>query len=159
MGLNRQSVASYPKDQKAAGLSVSYSFPCPGCGEFIALPAQSRLGWAGSSQFLATALWPVPFLCNRHLSIAEVPSSAVRLATNLVVGQRHRADPIVVIEGDCCLENCGKRHAVYTHYPSGTNQNSILQAFLSCNPYISCLGGHSAKFHRDRLAVRRLTTA
>lgn len=141
---------------QAAGLSINYSFPCPACRELIALPPQSRLGWAGSSQFLHTAVWPISFLCNRYASIAEIPSSAIRLSTDLVIGKMYRMDSILVIEGDCCLENCGKRHAIYTHYPSDTDANSILKTFLSVNPYITCLGGHPAKFHRDHLGVSRL---
>ncbi|MGB0063928.1 MAG: hypothetical protein WBP85_05730 [Terracidiphilus sp.] len=140
-------------------MSVNYSFPCPGCGELIALPLQSRLGWAGSSQFLHTAIWPVLFLCNRYSSIAEVPFSSVRLATDLLIGQKHRTDYLLIIEGDCCLENCGKRHTIYTHCPSGADPQSILQTFLGVNPYIACLGGHPAKFHRDRLGFSRLSVS
>lgn len=136
-------------------MSVIYSFPCPGCRELIALPYQSSLGWAGSSQFLHTAVWPVYFLCHRLSSIAEVHPSSIRLATE-------RMNPmnfILVINGDCCLENCGKRHAIYTHCPSGMEPSTILMTFLSVNPYIPCLGGHPAKFHRDRLGINRLSVA
>jgi hypothetical protein len=159
MGLAQKAVASHPQDPKAPNLSLNYSFPCPGCRELIALPPQSRLGWAGSSQYLHTAIWPMLFLCNRYASIAEVPPSAVRLASGLMIGRMSRMDSILVIEGDCCLENCGKRHEIYTHYPGDADQNSILQAFLRTNPFISCLGGHPAKFQRDRLIVNRLTMA
>lgn len=152
----KKTVASHPQDHNAAGLTVNYSFPCPGCGELIALPPQSRLGWAGSSQFLATAIWPIPFLCNRYTSVSEVPSSAIRLSADFLARQPRRADSFLIIEGDCCLENCGKRHFIYTHFPGDTEPGSILQTFLSSNPYISCLGGHTAKFQRDRLGISRL---
>ncbi len=125
----------------------------------IALPPQSRLGWAGSSQFLHTAVWPITFLCNRYSSIAEIPSSAIRLSTDLLMGRINGIDTLLVIEGDCSLENCGKRHTIYTHCPSNTDSNSIIKGFLSVNPNIACLGGHPAKFHRDRLGVSRLLTS
>lgn len=155
----QKAMASRPQDLKAAGLSVNYSFPCPGCGELIALPPQSRLGWAGSSQFLPTAVWPVPVLCSRHASVAEVPSSSIRLSADFMSRKTQVVDSVLIIEGDCCLENCGKRHAIYTHCPADTDQTSILQTFLRTNPYITCLGGHPAKFQRDRLGVTRLTIA
>jgi hypothetical protein len=60
------------------------------------------------------------------------------------------------IHGDCCLENCGKRHAVYTYFQKGADPDSILQTFMGLKPSITCLGGHTAKFHRDRLTVNRL---
>ncbi len=140
-------------------MPVNYSFPCPGCRELIALPPQSRLGWAGSSRFLHTAVWPISFLCNRYASIAEIPSSTIRLSTDLRIGKMQDANTILLIEGDCSLENCGKRHSIYTHYPGDTDANSILKTFLSVNPYITCLGGHPAKFHRDRLGVSRLLSS
>ncbi len=144
------------KDQKAARLSFTYSFPCPGCRELIALPPQSRLGWAGTSQFLHTAVWPITFLCNRHSSIAEIPASAIHLSTDSLNGKMYGVDTLLAIEGDCGLENCGKRHTIYTHCPSNTDSNLIIRGFLSLNPNVACLGGHPAKFQRDRLGVSRL---
>jgi hypothetical protein len=102
-------------------------------------------------------VWPITFLCNRNSSIAEIPSSAICLSTDLLIGRISDMDTLLLIEGDCSLENCGKRHSIYTHCPHATNPNSLLQAFLSSNPYISCLGGHTAKFQRDRLGVSRLS--
>lgn len=140
-----------------SGPNLTYHFPCPGCGESVALPPYSRLGWAGSSQFLHTAIWPILFLCPRYSFIREVPKSAVRLATELSIGQTYSMNSLWGIEGDCCLENCCKRHSIYSYGLKDSDPNSILHTFMSINPHIPCLGGHTAKFRREHLVVNRLT--
>jgi hypothetical protein len=101
-------------------------------------------------------VWPITFLCSRYSSIAAIPSSAIRLSADLLLGRVNGVDNLLVIEGDCSLENCGKRHAIFTHCPADADSSSIIKGFLSVSPNIACLGGHPAKFHRDRLGVSRL---
>lgn len=82
--------------------------------------------------------------------------STVRLATDLVTGRTSRLNSLWEIDASCCLENCGKRHFVYTYCQKGADPDSILQKFMGVKPSIACLGGHTAKFHRDRLTASRL---
>ena len=142
-----------------SGPNFSYCFSCPGCGEPVALPRQSRLGWAGSAQFLHTAVWPILFLCPRFSFISEVSRSAVSLATEVPLGHARRTNSLWEIAGDCCLESCNKRHYVYTYSLNDANPNVILHSFLGIKPAIVCLGGHSAKFQSGRLNVNRMAMA
>jgi len=73
-----------------------------------------------------------------------------------MIGQTMRKNCLWEIVGDCCLENCGKRHSVYTYCLKGADPNSIRQTFIAVKPSINCLGGHPAKFHRDRVSVNCL---
>lgn len=142
-----------------SGSDLIYCFTCPGCSESVALPRQSPLGSVGASQFQCTSAWPILFLCSRFSLIGLVSPSAVHLSANYLVDQTYRTNSLWAIDGDCRLENCGRRHSLYTYCLRDTDPISILHTFLSIHPHISCLGGHPAKFHRDHLTVSRLTVA
>lgn len=142
-----------------SGPNLIFCFTCPGCGESITLPRQSVLGTVGSSDFLCTSAWPILFLCSRYSSISTVSSSAVHLATELLVDKTRRLNSLWAIDGDCRLENCGKRHSLYTYSLREADPGLILHTFMSVNPSIPCLGGHPARFHRDHLTISRLVTS
>lgn len=142
--------------RRMSGQNLIYCFACPGCGESIQLPRQSSLGSVGPSQFQCTSVWPILFLCSRFASINTVSPSDVHLATDLVVDRTRHLNSLWTIDGDCRLENCGKRHSLYTYSLSDADPHSILHTFLSTKPLISCLGGHPARFHRDYLTISRV---
>ena len=139
-----------------SGPNLAYCFPCPGCGEFIFLPRQSALGFFSTSQYLCTGVWPILFLCTRLSSLGEVPRSAIHFATELSISGTKRTGTLWEIGGDCCLESCGKRHSIYAHFSAEADPAAVSRVFMTINPRIWCIGGHSAKFHRDHLIASRL---
>jgi hypothetical protein len=137
------------------GPNLLYCFPCPGCGELVCLPRQSPLGSFTASQYLCAGIWPILFLCHRLSSINEVLQSAIHLATELSLGQAAGRKTLWEIDAECCLQNCGKRHSIYTCQSRDTDPATVSRLFMSIGPRIACLGGHPAKFHRDRLMANR----
>jgi hypothetical protein len=121
------------------------------------LPRQSPLGWVGPSQYLYTAIWPILVFCSQVSRVSEVQRTSVQLATETLMGPEQRASSLWEIRGACRLENCGRHHRIYTHCRNIADPNSVLQSFMGAKPSITCLGGHSAKFHRDHLTLNRLT--
>jgi hypothetical protein len=138
-----------------AGANLIYCFQCPGCGELVCLPRQSPLGSFGASQYLCTGVWPIQFLCRRLSSIGAISQSAIHLSTELLIAQAARMNSLWEIDGECRLENCGKRHSIFTYYARDADPTSVSRMFISIHPAISCLGGHPAKFHRDHLTANR----
>lgn len=70
-----------------------------------------------------------------------------------------RLNALWAIDGDCRLENCGKRHSLYTYCLREADPDLILHTFMSINPNISCLGGHPAKFHRNYMTISRVVAS
>jgi hypothetical protein len=138
------------------GPELIYSFPCPGCGQFISLPRQSHLGSVSPSQYLCSAVWPILFICPQLSLMSAIPPSKIQLTPRLFNGKTPRMNTLWEIDAVCRLENCGRRRSVYTYCLNDTEPNSILQMFLNVRPQIDCLGGHPAKFHRDSLIANRL---
>jgi hypothetical protein len=132
--------------------SLFYCFPCPGCGESIPLPRRSPLGIFYGQQFVsAIDIWPIWFLCLRAAKVREVIRSAIHLGTEAV--QRHgaRANSIWGIDCECTLDNCGKRHSIYTSYLRDSDPSALSRLLLDVHPMVPCLGGHPAKFHSARI--------
>ena len=134
-----------------------YCFPCPGCGESIPLPRRSALGIHYGQQYVsATDAWPIRFLCFRAAKVYEVLRSAIHLGTEAARRQGAAVTSIWAIDFECTLDNCGKRHSIYTNYLRDAEPSALSRMLLGVHPTVPCIGGHPAKFRNGRVTAYRL---
>ena len=136
--------------------ALIYCFGCPGCGETVVLPRTSALGTSDSLQYFFTNQWPVRYLCHRTEHIYEISKAAIRLGCEFQQAKTTASVSMWSIECECAVESCGKRHAIYTTEARDVQPAALAGQFFKMNPAVVCLGGHSAKFSRARMAAFRL---
>jgi hypothetical protein len=136
--------------------NLAYCFPCPGCGDLISLPQLSPLGGAFASQYQCTDLWPILFLCTRFAQIGEVRQETIHPGPDALIHKPDIPSSLWEIDCECSLENCRKRHTIYTLDLRDADPVAVSRMFLSINPEVACLGGHSAKLHRQHVTAYRV---
>jgi hypothetical protein len=139
--------------------NLVFCFPCPACGELIPLPAQGALGAIAAFQYYCAYVWPIRFFCQRFSVVREVSGSTIHLASEKMISQTSRQRSLWQIDCECCLENCGKLHSIYTGYERDAPPDVLCRKLFSSNPMVKCLGGHPAKFRREHLTAFRLAGA